>query len=245
MTVSQTAFQAGLLDADIPAPAGLHDDANRPAGKRYDVYRNNVAVSLADALEVAFPVVKKLVGDAFFRAMAAVYLRKHPPTSPLMMFYGDMMPKFLMRFTPAQQLAYLPDVARLELALRHAYHAADAVAINRDTLTALPPDRMMGARFRFAPAVQLMRSPYPIHGIYRFNTLADAPKPVMQAENVLISRPAFDTMLDPLSPAAANLIDGLMAGDTLAVAMSKAGTDLNLGAVLGTLLTQAAITEIY
>ena len=45
-----------------------------------------------------------LVGDKFFRAMAGFYLRKLPPTSPLMMFYGDMMPKFLRRFEPAKSL---------------------------------------------------------------------------------------------------------------------------------------------
>ena len=65
MTVSQTAFRHGLLDPALPAPDGLVNPDGAPATKRFDVYRNNVAVSLSDALESAFPVIRKLVGDNF------------------------------------------------------------------------------------------------------------------------------------------------------------------------------------
>jgi hypothetical protein len=54
------------------------DPAGRPAGARFDVYRNR------EALVTGFPVVHALVGDAFFRAMAGVFLRAHPPTSPIL-----------------------------------------------------------------------------------------------------------------------------------------------------------------
>ena len=100
MIVTQTAFRKGLLDPGLPAPEGLQNPDGAQATKRFDVYRNNVAVSLSDALEAAFPVVRKLVGDEFFRAMAGVYLRKFPPSSPLMMFYGEHLPQFLKRFEP-------------------------------------------------------------------------------------------------------------------------------------------------
>ena len=40
----QTAFTTALLDHAIPAPAGLTNPFGGPAGKRFDVYRNNVAV---------------------------------------------------------------------------------------------------------------------------------------------------------------------------------------------------------
>lgn len=79
MTVSQTQFITAVLDPMIDTPQGLVDPNGNPAGKRFDVYRNNVVASLSDALGVAFPVVQKLVGDEFFRAMAGVYLRQHPP----------------------------------------------------------------------------------------------------------------------------------------------------------------------
>ena len=80
--MSQAQFAQALLDPVAEVPAGLVDPLGRPAPKRFSVYRNNVASSLTRALEAAFPTVRKLVGDEFFAAMAVVFLRSHPPTSP-------------------------------------------------------------------------------------------------------------------------------------------------------------------
>ena len=46
-------FKTALFDPAVMPPAGLSDPAGRPAGKRFDIYRNNVVVSLTEALEVA------------------------------------------------------------------------------------------------------------------------------------------------------------------------------------------------
>ena len=245
MTVTQAAFKAAMLDPTAIVPTGIVNPDGAPASKRFDVYRNNVAVSLSDALEAAFPVVRKLVGDEFFRAMAGVYLRKHPPKTPLMMFYGDAMPQFLSRFEPAKSIGYLPDIAKVELAIRHAYHAADASPIAQQALGEIAPDALMGAKLRIAPATQTVTSDYPIHAIYRANTIANAPKPVMQAEAVLITRAGFDPELNPINAAAATCIDALKAGQSLGQAMATADDSLDLGAVLGLLLSQSAVTEIY
>jgi len=156
MITTQTQFRTALLDPSAPAPDGLQNPDGVAATKRFDVYRNNVAVSLSDALETAFPVVRKLVGDDFFRATAGVYLRAHPPTSPVMMFYGEEMPAFLDGFEPAKTVPYLPDMARLELALRHSYHAADSTPIAADALGQIAPDALPNVTFTFAPSVHLI-----------------------------------------------------------------------------------------
>lgn len=245
MTVRQAAFKTAMLDPAAAVPDGIVNPDGAPASKRFDVYRNNVAVSLSDALEAAFPVVRKLIGDEFFRAMAGVYLRKHPPKTPLMMFYGDAMSQFLRRFEPAKSIGYLPDIAALELALRHAYHAADATPVDASALTAIAPDALMAVRLSLAPATQTVTSDYPIHAIYRRNTVADAPKPVMQAEAVLITRAGFDPELHRINAAAAACIEALKNGESLGKAMATADDTLDIGAVLGLLLAQGAVTEIY
>ena len=245
MTVTQATFKAAMLDPASVVPAGIVNPDGAPASKRFDVYRNNVAVSLSDALEAAFPVVRKLVGDDFFRAMAGVYLRKHPPKTPLMMFYGDAMPQFLARFEPTKKIGYLPDIAKLELAMRHAYHAADATAVDAQALGALAPDALMGVKLRMAPATQTVTSAYPVHAIYLANTQTDAPKPVMQPEAILITRPGFDPQVHLINAAAATCIEALKKGQSLGQAMATADDALDLGAVLGLLLAQSAIVEIY
>ena len=244
MSVGQDLFTEALLAPDAAVPVGLSDPEGRPAGRRFDVYRNNVAVSLTEALETAFPVVRKLLGEANFRTLAGVYLRQHPPRSPLMMFYGEDMPAFLEGFPPVATLGYLPDIARLELGLRRAYHAADAAAIDPARLQELAPEALMAARFRVAPAVQVIRSPWPIHAIWLYNMEPGAPKPAAVAEDVLIHRAAFDPGLTPLGPGAAAFILSLQDGNSLGDAVAAAGAEFDLTAALGQLLAVGALTAL-
>ncbi|MEZ5911845.1 MAG: DNA-binding domain-containing protein [Paracoccaceae bacterium] len=246
MSTSQALFRDALLNPDLPVPDGLVDAKGRPAGKRFSVYRNNVVVSLTEALEVGFPVLRKLVGDDFFRAMAGVYLRQQPPGSQQLTLYGSGMAAFLEGFEPVAHLGYLPDIARLEYALRIAYHAADATPVPAEALQALIPEGLIAARLRLAPAVQVLRSPWPVLSIWRANTETGAPAPSMQAEDVLITRPEYDPRPSLLPPGGADFIAALQRGNRLGVAhdaaMRHKGFDLS--AVLGTLLSGGAITEI-
>ncbi len=240
-------FGEALLDPASPVPDGLTGPDGAPAGKRFDVYRNNVAVSLTEALETGFPVIRKLVGEDFFKAMVGIHLRQSPPQTPLLMTYGTAFPTFLEAFPPVTHLPYLADVARLELALREAYHAADFTPLDPARLQDLPTDVLMTTVFIMAPAMRVLCSPHPIHGIWRANTRASAPPPNPQAESVLISRPGFDPMVDPLTPGAVSFCQALQAGTRFGAALEQAtGTDpdFDLSATLGLLLTRGAIHSL-
>lgn len=242
MITTQTEFRTALLDPASPVPNGLQNPDGAKAAKRFDVYRNNAAVSLTDALEAAFPVVRKLVGHDFFRAMSGVYLRAHPPKSPVMMFYGDDMSDFLAGFVPAQSVPYLPDVARLELALRHAYHAADAPPLAPDALAQLVPDTLPHVTFGFAPGVFVIRSRFPLHSIWWANTHGgDVAK---QAQPTLITRPEFDPAVDALTPEQAAVATALMSGEPLGHALRHGGPGFDLGPLLGLLLSRNALISL-
>jgi len=217
--VAQTDLARAILGPDLPVPEGLSDGHGRAAAKHFDVYRNNVAVSLTEALITAFPTIHGLVGDPFFRAMAGVYLREHPPSSPMMMYYGADMPTFLAGFEPVAHLPYLPDVACIDLALRHAYHAADATPMAPDALQ-ISPEALMEARFEFAPATQVLRSAYPAYGIWRMHR--DGGKPPAEAQDALISQPGFDPEVDLLVPGAAEFLIALKTGASTAEALASA-----------------------
>ncbi|ATG36120.1 putative protein in bacteria [Phaeobacter piscinae] len=247
MTVSQTDFTRAMMDATQPVPEGLLDATGQPAGRRFSVYRNNVAVSLTEAMHSAFPLIAKLLGKQNLDGLAGLYLRAHPPSSPLMMHYGAEFPDFLAGMEQLKHLGYLPDAARLDLALRRAYHAGDATPVDPARLAALPPEALMATRLTLAPAVALLRSPWPIYDIWRFNTEEDAPKPRHMAQDVLITRPEFDPVLQELPAGGADWITVIAGGATLEEALTTVQADhpdFDLSHPLALLLQGGAIIDL-
>ena len=244
MTADQTQFRAALLDATLPAPADVLDPSGRPAGKRFDVYRNNVVVSLREALATGFPLVRKLIGAQSFERLALVYLRAHPPTSPLMMHYGQSLPAFLAGFQPLAHIGYLPDCARLDLVLRRSYHAADAPPLAPETLQ-VDADACAALQLSLAPATIVLRSEWPIYDIWRFNVEQNAPKPRAVAQDLLITRPAFDPKPHLLPQGGATWLDAVADGHSFGAAFDHTiGThpDFDLVQMLTLALSTGALT---
>lgn len=247
MTVSQTRFRAALLDPAAPVPEGLVDGAGNPAAVRFNVYRNNVVVSLRDAICVGFPVVTRVLGRENMDGIARMFVRAHPPSSPLLMHYGAEFPRFLADLPQLSHLGFLPDVARLELALRRAYHAADAAPLDPAVLADTLPEALLRSRVTLAPAASMLRSDWPIHDIWRFNTQPDAEKPRHVAQDVLITRPEFDPVPNLLPPGGATWIAALIDGKTVGSALEMAQSDcpdFDLAACLAILISGNALTSL-
>ena len=236
----QSAFALALLDPDATIPVGVIDPEGRPAPKRFAVYRNNVATGLGNALEAAFPAVKSLVGDDFFRAMALAFLRQHPPQGRIMMLYGGEFPAFIKGFAPAASLGYLPDVARLEQALRESYHSADAAALSAATIAAIPQHRWPDLRLHLSPALRVIRSDWPILSIWRAAVKSGA-APQMGAEDVIVLRAEFDPEPQVLPQGGADFVAALQEGLSFQDALSRAGDGVDLAAILSLLIQGNAI----
>ena len=141
----------GLIDPEYETPAGVVGPNGKGAVKRYNVYRNNVTVSLIDALAAVFPATQRITGVEFFRAMARFHVRATPPRSPLLFEYGREFPDFIERYEYARPMPYLADTARIERAWLDAYHAADESPLAAQNLAAIPPEIYCGRGVRRAP----------------------------------------------------------------------------------------------
>ncbi len=241
--MSEADFARALLAPGAPLPAGLICPNGRPAPRRFDVYRNNVTLGLVRVLEAGFPATRALVGDEFFAAMAADFLRAHPPQTRIMMLYGAEFAGFIAGFAPAASLGYLPDVARLEQMIRQSYHAQDQAAIDASVLASMGEDQLLALRFRFAPAVHILRSDWPVHAIWAAN-MQGGPAPVMRAEAVIVLRPGFDPAPALLPENACDVLENLMQGARLGQALDAAKGPFDLIEVLTLLLQGGAITGV-
>src|SRR4051794_28042744 len=165
-------FAQGLMDPAHPTPADVVGPRGKAAIKRYNVYRNNVTVSLINALAAIYPAVQRITGVEFFRAMARFHVRATPPTSPLLFEYGRDFPAFIEGYEHAQDMPWLADIARIERAWLDAYHAADASPLSAGALAAVPSDRLGDLIFTPHPTARIVRSAYPAVAIFATNRVA-------------------------------------------------------------------------
>ena len=248
-SIAQAAFAAALLDPERACPAGLTAWNGADPARRLAVYRNNVVSSLIDALADTFPVVAQLVGDEFFRAMARCFVQARPPTSPMLVRYGEDFAAFVRGFPPAASLPYLGDVARLEYARLLAYHAADARALDRAQIAAelADPVRAGGSCFVLHPSLHGLRGEFAAVSLWAAHQGALAIESVdpFTAEHALVWRSGLDVEVMRVDAASVGFVEQLQRGRPLGVAAAEALADdagFDLGARLAHLIGAGLIT---
>jgi hypothetical protein len=217
-------FAAALMNPAHATPADVAGPRGKGAIKRYNVYRNNVTVSLIDALAAIYPAVQRITGVEFFRAMARSHVRATPPTSPLLFEYGRDFPAFIEGYEYAQNMPWLADTARIESAWLDAYHAADVPPLSPAVLAAVPPDTLSDLVFTPHPTTRIVRSAYPAVAIFAMNRVEGpvAPLESSAAEDALVTRPEMEVKVRLLPPGGAAFLVSLIADETLGAAAANA-----------------------
>lgn len=232
----EAAFHAALRGGTLPPGVTAPDPAE--AARRFAVYRNNVAVSLGQALARRFPVIERLLGPAFFAALARAYRRADPPRGPVLAEWGEGFADFLDGFPPVADWPYLGCVARIEAARTRAFHAADAAPMDPARLAGADPGRL---RLDLHPSVQVLRLRHPAVAIWAANQPGAAPLSIPPGPQIalILRDPAFAVPVEAIAAPDAALIEALQAGLPLARA-ARPGHDP--APRLVALMRQGAIT---
>ncbi|WP_176562852.1 HvfC/BufC N-terminal domain-containing protein [Paracoccus liaowanqingii] len=208
-------FRAALRGGALPPGVTATDPTD--AARRFDVYRNNVAVSLSQALARRFPVILRLVGEDFFRALAREYLVADPPRTPVLAEWGTGFAGFLAGFPPLAPWPWMADVARIEVARGRAFHAADARSLDPAALAGTDPARLC---LHLHPSLAVLRLDHPAVSIWRRHQpgAPDHPLPALPEIALILRDPGFDVPVEAIPPADAVLIEALAGGAPLAEA---------------------------
>ena len=252
-----------------PAPGALtrfHDDFVRAllapeavvgpevaalaAQPAFAVYRNTVMKGYIDALQANYPAVVQLVGEEWFRAAAAIYVRETPPESPMLLDYGASFPAFLARFEPAAELPYLPHVARLDRLWSEAHAARTEGTLDPSAVAGLAPEALaLTVLHPHAAARWAWFDAAPIYTIWARNRSAGAAEDELdwRAEGALLVRPQDAVEWQALDAASCAFLDACAAGGTLVAAAQAAmdvRADVDLTQLLATLLAAGAFSSM-
>ncbi|MDP3189067.1 DNA-binding domain-containing protein [Limnobacter sp.] len=210
------AFVDSLLDSDAKAPVGFRTWNKSDPSCRYDVYKNNVMLSLVEAIETSYPVVAVLAGTQVFHSLAVHFVRSNPPKSPVLTRYGEGFADFVESSEVALRLPYLADIARLEWSYIESFHAYDSQVLNTKSLVSLlsNPDHLLATSFHFCSSVRLIRSRHPVVSIWgAVLELSDHHDLNLSTpEAALVVRPSMAVQVIPISQEASHFIGYLMAG---------------------------------
>jgi Putative DNA-binding domain len=168
LSALETSFRDGVVAGDETVLA-VFEPGNLSEQKRLNIYRNNVFSNYRGALEAVYPVILNLVGPDYFRQAAQRYVQRYPSFSGDIHHYGEKFSELLAGLPGAAELAYLPDVARLEWSIHEAFHAADHERLDPSRLQGIAPEDYPRLRFVLNPAARLLESDFPIRKIWQVN----------------------------------------------------------------------------
>jgi hypothetical protein len=222
----QADFSAAMFDARR-APTLLPE--LKPRGERtlelIGLYRGNLLAAWQKALANAFPVVRALVGDEFFEALARVYGHAHPSASGDLNRFGEHFAAFVADFEHTRELPYLGDVAALEWIVHRAHYALDSIPISRHQIARLLPHELLASRFGLNPACAWLDSGYPVAQIWlahQSGTDVALPESLERGDIALVARPQWRVEVVRSSAGEIAALEKLRDGETLATAIEAA-----------------------
>jgi hypothetical protein len=222
---TQAAFARALHDPSEQPPETIARRTPAAPVRRFNVYRNTVYAGLTGVIAARYPAVQKLMGEKLFQAATRLFVVERPPSSPVLLEYGEDFPAFLAELELIDDMPYLVDVARLDWLMHTARHAADTTPLDVQALADIDPDRTSDLTFTFAPSCSLFSSKHAVFSLWRSTVTEEPtsfPEPGVGGEQVLISRRGLQPEAVRLPHGSQTFIAALMRGASLGEASAHA-----------------------
>lgn len=212
------------------------------------IYRNTALAGTADALAANYPVVRALLGDEMFAAVAVDFALAHPPANPVLAQYGAPFAGWIEAQAWTAELPYLSDVARVERLHGEALFAADAPSLDPGAFARLAVDEWAGARVTLHPATRFGGSRWPTASLWlAHQDDGDPGHVVWRRECVLVSRAGHAVRVESIAPCAHRFLLSLAGGATVAATVEAtlaAYPDADIAAAFTLLLNRGAFAAL-
>jgi hypothetical protein len=222
----QQIFAQALFDSRNEEPLlPVFKGNSEKNARRFGLYRGNLTAAWDKALAAAFPVMRALVGEEFFSALAREYGKAHPSKTGDLNQFGAHFAEFLSHFPHVAAYPYFPDVAALEWEVHKAHYADNAETLTAERFAQIDPNRLDHALLGLHPACALTSSPWAIVDMWLAHQPGSdyaLPSELQRTSHSLIVRPQWKAGVLPLSPAAYAALSALRGGHTLGTALDAA-----------------------
>lgn len=143
-------------------------DSHFAADQLLQIYRNNFVLSLTEALEATFPVLKAMVGEEFFAQLAKAFIRQVPLEKAAIAEFGAALPEFMAQLDQLSDMPYLIDLARFEWLYSWRINRMPvALSFPYDALSQLSESDYDHLRFTLSPDLTLFESQWAIPELFQ------------------------------------------------------------------------------
>ncbi len=218
----QRSFAAALRD-----PGGIGPRVPVHPRDNLSVYRNNARHQFGRAMEIAYPVVRRRVGEDYFRQLVHHYREAHPSRSGDLHWAGREFAPFLAQHLAGTEYGWLADLARVEWSCEQASIAEWIPPVTADALAGFEAGELENIVFGLQPSLGLVESAFPVFSIWQANQRENAP-PVDQsvgAELGMVFMRDDVLRVQLLDATRFSYLSALAEGASLGEAMSRAGMD--------------------
>lgn len=226
----QNAYRSYLLGGEPGGLAAAVVENSFDATERLRIYRNNFLVSLGDALNTNFPVIRQMVGDDFFAQAARAFILQSPPSRPCLFEYGEGFPEFLAGLPEMAGLPYVAEMGDFEFARIAAYHAPVEALLTDAAIARVPPEKLAELPIRLAQHVRLLAVRFPILELWQAHQTPDPDLAKidmsLRPHTLLICRPHRTLVTQRIDPEVTLFLSTAMRQTTLAQAAEACGPNL-------------------
>jgi hypothetical protein len=157
----QAAFQAGVLAGEEPDTAAIlssiRDSKRTDRATLFGVYVNAYRLRLAEFVSKDYPVLREILGEEEFEALAIAYTEETRSRQPNARWYASRLPEFMGGHCRWRKRTDWIDLARFERALADAFDSADAPALDMSAFSSISSALVPHLRFELHPSVRLLQ----------------------------------------------------------------------------------------
>jgi hypothetical protein len=226
-----------LKRAELEAVIGR--SRNLTAAERLGIYANAYYARLLECLAAFFPLLQKALGEEVFEGFAFEYLQHYPSQSYTLDRLGENFARFLEETRPEPEAGdepgalgwpdFLIDLTLFEWNLNQVFDGPGVegkTLLTAEALQSFPAERFAEARLVPVPCLRLLAFRFPVNAYFTASRHAEEgdppPIPDPAPEHLALSRRDWVVRRFPLTAAQYALLERIVAGDPVGVAIAAA-----------------------